>query len=129
MSKYICECCGAPTDNDQSFVVPARITGAEPWRYEVHRCEKCDKRLSREVDWESEGKTINESNVICPYCEYEYDDYDGYQFDEGETEKVKCPACGRKFDVEVETQRTYSTKRSLCEMPENYGEEEEEGEE
>ena len=123
MSKYKCEYCGAPTDNDQSFTVPALITGWEPKRYEVHRCDKCDKRLDQEIAWESEGETIGEDNVICPYCGYKYDDYDGYQFDEGKTEEEECPECGRKFDVEVETRRTYSTKRSLCEMPEDYGEE------
>jgi hypothetical protein len=36
---------------------------------------------------------------------------------------VERPECGKKFDVEVEEKRTYSTKRSLCEMPDNYGEE------
>lgn len=123
MSKYKCQECGAPTDNDQSFTVPANITGGEPCRYEVHRCDKCDDRFHRELDWESEGETIREKNVICPYCGYEYDDYDGYTFDEGKTEEVECPACSRKFDLEVEVRRTYSTKRSLCEMPEDYEEE------
>lgn len=126
MSKFKCDYCGAPTDNDQSFTVHAYITGGEPKLYEVHRCDKCDKRFDQEIAWESEGETIQESNVICPYCGYQYDDYDGYQFDEGKTEKVECPECSRKFDVEVEVRRTYSTKRSLCEMPENYGEEDEE---
>lgn len=123
MSMFKCSKCGAPTDNDQSFTVPAHITGGAIARYEVHRCDKCDKRLDQELAWESKGETIREDNVICPYCEYEYDDYDGYQFDEGNTEEVECLACGRKFNVEVEVRRTYSTKRSLSEMPENYGEE------
>lgn len=123
MSKFKCELCGAPTDNDQSFIVPACITRGEPQRYEAHRCDKCDKDLDRQIAWESEGETMQEDNVICPYCGYKYDDYDGYEFDEGETEEVECPECGKKFDVEVEEKRTYSTKRSLCEMPDNYGEE------
>lgn len=127
MSKYICEICGAHTDNDQSFTVPSYIMGEEPKTYEVHRCDKCDKELDRQIAWESEGETIEEDNVICPYCGYRYDDYDGYEFDEGKTEEVECPECGKKFDVEVEVKRTYSTKRSLCEMPEDWdGEEDEE---
>ena len=121
MSMYTCRCCGSPTDNDQSFDIPARY-GCRGGRIEVHRCDKCDKRFHQELEWESEGETIRENNVICPYCEYEYSDYDGYQFDEGKTEEVECPECGGKFDVEVEVIRTYSTKRSLSEMPDNYGE-------
>lgn len=126
MSKFKCELCGAPTDNDQSFIVPACLTGGEPKRYETHRCDKCDKALDRQIAWESEGETINEDNVICPYCGYQYDDYDGYQFDEGKTEEVECPECSRKFDIEVETRRTYSTKRSICEMPDTWEEDTEE---
>lgn len=30
----------------------------------------------------------------------------------------------RKFDLEIHTAVRYSTKRSLCEMPEDYGKEE-----
>lgn len=122
MSKYKCRC-GAPTDNDQSFTVPSCITGGEPSRYEVHRCDKCDKRFHQELDWESEGETIQEKEIICPYCEHKYDDYDAYAFDEGDHPEVECEICGRKFDLEIREVRTYSTKRSLCEMPENYGEE------
>jgi DNA-directed RNA polymerase subunit RPC12/RpoP len=122
MSKYKCTKCGAPTDNDQSFeVIP--IGGKEPHRVEVHRCDKCDKRFHQELDWESEGETINENELTCPYCGYEYDTYDAYGFREGDTDEVECEACGRKFDLVVETRRVFSTKRSLCEMPDDYGEE------
>lgn len=124
MSKYICTKCGAPTDNDQSFEVKP-LCAMAPRRIEVHRCDKCDKRFHQELDWESEGETIYEKKLICPYCGYEYDDYDAYGFLEGSTPEVECEECGRKFDLEVETRRVFSTKRSLCEMPENYGEEEE----
>ncbi len=124
MSKFTCRC-GEPTDNDQSFSFVNTIT-KELVRVEVHRCDKCDKRLDQELGWESEGETFREDKVICPYCGYEYEDYDGYEFNEGKTEEVECPECGRKFDIEVEIRRTYSTKRSLSEMPENYGAEDEE---
>ncbi len=128
MSKFVCMKCGSPTDNDQSFTLPAHITGGAPSRYEVHRCDKCDKRFHQELDWESKGETIRENKVICPYCGYEYDDYCGYQFDEGTIEEEECPECSRKFDIEIEVRRTYSTKRSLCEMPEDWDEEGEEDE-
>lgn len=121
MSKYCCDICGKPTDNDQSFWSHV----APETRYEIHRCDECDKRLDKEMDWESEGETINEDELVCPYCQTSYDDYDAYGFDEGKTEEVECMFCGKKFDLEIRVQRTYSTKRSLSEMPENYGEDDE----
>ena len=121
--KYICRICGEPTDNDQSFDVSVNL---QVYHHEVHRCDKCEKKLSQQMDWEIEGETIGEDEIICPYCNFAYEDYDAYSFDEGNTDEVECPECGRKFDLNVEVKRTYSTKRSLCEMPENYGEEGEE---
>ena len=32
---------------------------------------------------------------------------------------VECPECGNRFDVEVENIRYFSTKRSLCNMPDD----------
>ena len=128
MSNFKCEKCGAATDNDQSFVLTP-ICSTEPIHIEVHRCDECDKRWHQELDWECEGETINESKLICPYCDHEYDDSEAYYFDEGDTPEVECEMCGRKFDLTVETRRVFSTKRSLSEMPENYGYEDGEGEE
>lgn len=119
MSLYKCTTCGAPTDNDQSFKLSSGDT------LEVHRCDECDKRFHQELDWESEGETFQEDTIICPYCGHEYDNYDAYDFDEGDTSEVECEICGRKFDLEVKVSRTYSTKRSLCEMPDDFGEEDE----
>lgn len=121
MSKFVCMMCGSPTDNDQSFTVPDYFMGWE----EVHRCDKCDKRFHQELSWEAKGETTREYKLICPYCQYEYDDYDAYGFQEGDTPEVECEMCGRKFDLEVDTRRVFSTKRSLCEMPEDWDEEDE----
>ncbi|MBR2047112.1 MAG: hypothetical protein IJ960_00800 [Oscillospiraceae bacterium] len=63
--------------------------------------------------------------MICPWCGCEYDDYLGYEF-EGDAEAVECRYCGKHFDLAIQTTRRYSTKRSLCDMPENYGEEDSE---
>ena len=122
--KYICKKCGEPTDNDQSFFVKP-ICNNEEHKIEVHRCDKCDKRFHQELDWESDGETYDEKTIICPYCECEYEDCESWDFEDSEDE-VECLYCGRKFDLEIKVRRTYSTKRSLCEMPENYGEDGEE---
>lgn len=121
MSKYKCDKCGAPTDNDQSF----GSTISPGYFYEVHRCDACDKRWRQELDWEAEGETYNSDELVCPHCQASYDDYDAWEFDEGDTEEIECMFCGKKFDLKIETKRQYSTKRSLCEMPDDYGEEEE----
>lgn len=117
--KYKCNRCGAPTDNDQSFTITSG------YYLEVHRCDECDARLNLEIAWESKGETVAEDELVCPYCQASYDDYDAYGFDEGRTTEIECSFCGRKFDLEVEVRRTYSTKRSLCEMPDGWSEEDE----
>lgn len=116
---FKCQTCGCDTTNDQSFTVR---TG---YVCEVHRCDACDKRWHMELDWECMGETINESNIICPYCGYEYSDYDGWSFEGGDHEEVECECCGKHFDLEVRERRTYSTKRSVCDMPDDWDGEEE----
>lgn len=111
--KYICSKCGKPTDN-------IRDSGdglVYSW------CDDCNNFWSRQYDFQGETETINERSLICPHCGHVYDDYDAYGFDDGESEEVVCEICGKKFDLEVECVRRYSTKRSLCEMPEDYGNE------
>lgn len=108
--KYICSKCGKPTDNIRK-VEGSDITYS--W------CDECHDRFDREFDYQNEGETINERSLICPHCGHEYDDYTAYGFDEGDAEEVECEACGKKFDLEIECVRRYSTKRSICEMPED----------
>lgn len=115
--KYKCDYCGAPTDNDQTFKVS---TGRV---FEAHRCDECDKRLNRVFAWQDKGENYREDELICPFCQTSYDGYDAYGFDEGTTKEIECDFCGRKFDLEVEVSRTYTTKRSVCEMPDDWDEE------
>lgn len=119
MSRYNCNRCGKPTDNDQSFKFHDGST------FEIHRCDECQKQFDRELAWESKGETINEKKIICPYCGYEYEDCFCYDYEEGMTEEEECASCGRKFDIEVEVYRTYSVKRSLSEMPEDFEDDDE----
>lgn len=108
--EFTCCRCGAGTNNTE-------LIG----EISVHCCDACRERISREVKWERQGETWRKPNVICPYCGYEIDSEDSALFfDVGTTEEHSCEWCLRKFDVEVRQVRYYSTKRSVCEMPEDW---------
>lgn len=109
---YLCDICGNPTDDAHTIGGIAKV---------FHTCKACQDRMDREYDYQSEGETYNERVLVCPRCQHEYEDYDAYQFEEGTTEEVVCEFCGKKFDLEIERIRRYSTKRSLSEMPADYG--------
>lgn len=115
---FKCSRCGCETTNDKSIKL------RDGSIYEIHRCDACQKRWDMEFEWESKGETTRERNIICPYCGYEYSDYGGYEFDSGDHDEVECEDCGMHFDLEVRETRTYSTKRSLCDMPEDFDPEE-----
>ena len=110
--KYVCRC-GNPTDN-------TNVIGD----IELHTCDECKERISKQVDWESENEHRREGTIICPYCDFEYEEYDAYAYEESENE-IECPECGKRFDLEVENITYFSTKRSICDMPEDYGDDEE----
>lgn len=114
---YACGRCGAPTPNREEIRDKNGVL-----LLTTHRCDACDKRLDLEYEFQSEGETIQELELICPWCGASYDDYDAYGFDCGEDE-VECMFCGKHFNLEIETRRRYSTKRSICDMPKDYGEE------
>lgn len=108
--EFTCTGCGKTTNNSE------QIGGVT-----VHFCDACNERITREVKWERMGENLRKPNVICPYCGYEIDSEDSdLFFDVGETEEYRCEWCLRKFDVEVRQVRYYSTKRSVCEMPEDW---------
>lgn len=109
---YKCDTCGRDTENSKDFF--SHIDGKV--LFTNHRCDDCEKRIEAEIDFQMQGETIRETELLCPWCGHEYGMYDAYGFDEGETEKIECELCGRKFDLEIETRRLFSTKRSLCEM-------------
>lgn len=105
--KFVCSC-GNPTDNE-------KVIGSSV----IHTCDECLERISKEVDWEGENEYWHERTIICPYCDFEYDRYEAYNYEANE-EEIECPACGQHFDLEVEDVRYFSTKRSVCDMPEDY---------
>ena len=106
--EFICGHCGKPTKNTK-FI----------YDYVFHTCDECQRKMDIEYDWQSENEHCGENTIICPYCDYEYEGYDACQYEDNESE-IECPLCGKKFDLEVRTITEYSTKRSLCEMPEDY---------
>jgi DNA-directed RNA polymerase subunit RPC12/RpoP len=115
--KHTCHC-GKPTDNEHQY---GKIT--------CHTCDDCLRRIDNEVDFQSEGETYRESTIICPHCGHKYDFYDACGFEEGDYEETVCECCGKKFDLDVITIPYFSTKKSLCEMPEDYEPEKEDSNE
>lgn len=53
-----------------------------------------------------------ESNVKCPYCDWE--DQDSWEFDQ-DSGTHTCGSCEKEFNVEREVEVTYSTSRIDCE--------------
>lgn len=111
--KYKCFNCGKPTSN-----VPKV---GNICNYSI--CDDCSDRIGREIDYQYETEIVRDKELVCPHCQTSYEDYDAYDFDEGIEKEVECMFCGKKFDLEVECVRLYSTKRSICEMPDDYGKE------
>ena len=53
----------------------------------------------------------NKSEIICPYCDYVF--LDSWEYD-NDSELIKCPTCNKKFNLQICTSITYSTKKRLC---------------
>jgi transposase-like protein len=102
--EKLCERCGKTAEVEEVFSN----------NLVFYKCLKCRSDFEAKVDFRLQGSTDLEEKVICPWCE---DITDGWG--EGE-EEHECESCGRKFDIEAETTITYSTCRSMCEMPIGY---------
>lgn len=112
---FKCQDCGAETSNrfDIHNVEGTKVI------LTVHRCDACQKRFNLELEFQREGETFREQSLICPWCGVEFEDYEAWGYDT--EDEVECPLCGKHFDLVVREIRQYSTKRSLCDMPEDYG--------
>ena len=111
---YQCRCCGSPTPNSEDL---GKLLGDT--HYIIHLCDDCNRRYELEYEFQRQGETISEPQIICPWCSYEFDCVESGYYDSSEDE-VECPVCGKHFDLEVLNRPRYSTKRSLCDMPENW---------
>lgn len=102
---YKCDRCGKLTDNDQINIHVSNSC----------ICDNCLKQLDRKIKWKLENEHWREDIIICPYCDCEY--YTSLYDEEGYY-TVKCPSCKKKFNLEVEEVRHFSTQRNIDEMPE-----------
>jgi hypothetical protein len=66
-----------------------------------------EAQQAKEREWEE--KHENADTVVCPYCDYEYDEYENpYEDDEKE---IKCENCGKTFICETNISYSWSTRR------------------
>lgn len=59
---FHCDDCRAPTPNSHDIKT---LDGSLVLRT-IHRCDACQDRFCRELDFQSEGETILERDMICP---------------------------------------------------------------
>lgn len=106
---YTCEDCGEPT-NDKHII---------PTTYGkdliTHRCKKCKEKLHAKIHWQNEQ--FRYEDIVCPWCDNEFSDYEEktqivenpYEVQEGVI--VTCPACGERFELEIEVRTMYTTRK------------------
>lgn len=105
--KYICDCCKKPTDNICIIQLSTR-------NVVMHTCDECKEKLRAETEWQNEQ--WREADIICPWCGDTFADYEDksqvtdspYEDFEG---TVKCPSCGKDFELEIITTCSYTTRK------------------
>lgn len=108
--KYKCDKCGQPTDNIYRYKdhFGAKFLDAvNSWEKETHTCDECEQKADDYKEWQNEQ--FQERKIICPWCGYE--NGDSWEYEDSEDE-VECGECGRLFDLEVETEVHYTTRKS-----------------
>jgi len=64
---------------------------------------------------EREIKKIQEGEIVCPYCDYEYSESWEYGMEyDGDSTELECPECNKKFSVVMNIETTF-TSQGLCE--------------
>lgn len=48
-------------------------------------------------------------NIICPYCDYEFDDSESNEHDDDHRQEIGCHNCEKEFFLEVHINVKYST--------------------
>lgn len=121
MGLFKCCDCGCDTPNSMDL----GLLFGNP-HYIIHRCDACEERRDMEFEFQRVGEIIRKSQMICPWCGYMFEPEESWGYiGVGAEDEVECPSCGKHFDLEVETHPRFSTKRSLCDMPEGWTPEDE----
>lgn len=118
------------TDEDS---VETAVTG------DPNKCRKCGRMFSEhagvfrscpgrefqsfESAFESDGqlKTEFTNNPVCPYCGDEVEDWNEYpSCTNASGGRFDCPKCGKKYDVEVQVEYSFTTRRPDFEAEDKY---------
>jgi DNA-directed RNA polymerase subunit RPC12/RpoP len=104
---YICDECGKPTKNASyyhDFMPPDFV---EKYGDKVtHTCDQCRDKAERVREWQNEQFQGNE--IICPWCGYK--NRDSWEQEDSDDE-YECPDCGKVFELEVEHEVSYTTRK------------------
>lgn len=112
VKMYTCHVCGKPTPNyHEWWPSVAAILGEQG----ESTCDECFRKAQISYKWRNEQ--FDEERLICPYCESSISD--PWEYDDEEDE-IECPECGRTFEVEITTVRTYRTRRRREGMPDGW---------
>ena len=87
----------------------------------MYTCSVCGKPTPNYHEWSPSVAAIlgEQGSSTCDECSSENSISDPWEYDEGEDE-IECPACGRAFEVEITTVRTYRTRRRMEDMPDGW---------
>lgn len=87
-TEHSCKYCGKPVDKNEKY------------RFFHEECyDKYDEFANEQDD------------MICPYCEYEFDDCDK-EYEEGSME-YECPCCGKTFELETNFSYSWRTRKTI----------------
>ena len=109
---YTCERCGKPTPNYHEYSLwLAGLTGVQGKSW----CDECRRELRIAREWANEQEA--DERMICPYCESDVSD--PWEYEAG-VDEIECHNCGRTFEVEITSVRTYTTRRRREDMPDGW---------
>jgi len=112
LKMYTCSMCGKPTPNYYEWSPSvAAIIGEQGSSI----CDECSRKAQISYKWRNEQ--FDDERLICPYCENSISDPWEYEACEDE---IECPVCGRAFEVEITTVRTYRMRRRREDMPDGW---------
>ena len=108
--KYTCDKCGNPTDNKYVYKdhFDKEIIKRYGWGDKMsHTCDECEQKAEDYEEWKNEQ--YKEDRIICPWCGYKNED--SWEYVESE-DGVECDRCGKLFNLEVDHEITYTTRKS-----------------